>query len=70
MFTLAGAQGKVRGVDSLEDVGDRIETVAEFAMREKTVVAVTGPVDLVSDGARIVKVKNGGYEYTGMYVVE
>jgi hydroxyethylthiazole kinase len=59
VFTLAGAGGKVRGVDSMEDVGERDAVIAEFARREKTVVAVTGAVDVVTDGTRIVKVKNG-----------
>jgi hydroxyethylthiazole kinase len=59
VFTLAGAGGKVRGVDSLEDVGERDAVIAEFARRQKTVVAVTGPVDVITDGVRVVKVSNG-----------
>jgi hydroxyethylthiazole kinase len=59
VFTLAGAGGKVRGVDSLEDVGERDAIIADFARKGKTVVAVTGPVDVVTDGKRMVKVSNG-----------
>jgi hydroxyethylthiazole kinase len=59
VFTLAGEEGRVRGVDSLEDVGERDAVISGFARREKTVVAVTGPVDVISDGVRVVKVRNG-----------
>jgi hydroxyethylthiazole kinase len=59
VFTLAGAGGKVRGVDSMEGVGERDAVIAEFARKQKCAVAVTGAVDVVTDGKRVVKVGNG-----------
>jgi len=59
VLTLAGEEGKVRGVDSMEDVGERDLVVSSFARGQKCVVAVTGPVDLITDGERMVKVSNG-----------
>ena len=58
-ITLAGLGGKVRGVDSLEGLGEREEAVATLARERGLVVAVTGPVDLVTDGRRSVRVHNG-----------
>ena len=43
----------------MEDVGERDAVIAEFARKEKGVVAVTGPVDVITDGVRMVKVSNG-----------
>jgi hydroxyethylthiazole kinase len=59
VLTLVGAGGKVRGVDSMEEIGERDEAVSAFAKKQDLVVAVTGPVDLVADGVRRLKVKNG-----------
>ena len=67
VLTLAGAGGKVRGVDSLEEVGGRDEAISAFAKEQGLVVAVTGPVDLVADGARKLKVKNG-HEIMGRFI--
>ncbi|MBN1334967.1 MAG: hydroxyethylthiazole kinase [Deltaproteobacteria bacterium] len=59
VLTLVGSGGKVRGVDSMEDMAGRDEAVAAWAARNSTVVAVTGPVDLVTDGRRRLYVHNG-----------
>jgi hydroxyethylthiazole kinase len=59
VLTLVGAGGKVRGVDSMEDMGERDEAVATFAKDRGFTVAVTGEVDLVCDGQRKLRVKNG-----------
>ncbi len=56
---LAGAGGRVRGVDSLDEVAGRDDAVAAWAARRSLVVAVTGPVDLVTDGRRRLRVHNG-----------
>ncbi len=56
---LAGQAGGVRGVD----VAGRIEAVdrlaQELAGRTGAVVAATGPVDVLTDGDRTVRVENG-----------
>lgn len=59
VLTLTGEGGKVRGVDSMEDVGERDAVISGFARKQKCVVAVTGPVDVITDGVRVVKVSNG-----------
>lgn len=57
--SLAGAGGKVRGVDSDGVGGSPEQIVRDFAGRLGTVVAMTGPVDFVSDGKRTLRVDNG-----------
>jgi len=59
VLTLAGAGGKVRGVDSMEEMGERDQAVQEFAREQDFCVAVTGPADLVCDGKRMLRVSNG-----------
>ena len=56
---LAGTGGSVRGVDSGGIAGDPVETVRECARATGTVVAMTGPVDVVADGSRVFLVGNG-----------
>ncbi|MBM4248126.1 MAG: hydroxyethylthiazole kinase [Euryarchaeota archaeon] len=57
--SLAGAGGKVRGVDS-DGVGGKPEQITrEYASRLGTVVAMTGPADFLSDGRRTLRVDNG-----------
>jgi len=59
VMTLAGIGGRVRGVDSMEGIGDREDAIGELARARELVVAVTGAIDLVTDGARNVKIHNG-----------
>lgn len=56
---LAGAEARVRGVDSAGVAGDVAAIAREFAARERLVVVVSGPVDVVSDGQRTLFVENG-----------
>jgi hydroxyethylthiazole kinase len=57
--TLVGVEAEVRGVESME-VGREAADLARTAARSLGVtVSVTGPVDHVSDGARIISVANG-----------
>jgi len=57
--SLAGFQGKVRGVDSLDDGKDAVEACRYLAQKHNIVVAATGPVDVVSDGIRTCLIENG-----------
>jgi hydroxyethylthiazole kinase len=57
--TLVGVAAEVRGVESLGAGGDPAELAREAARRLGLVASVTGPVDNVSDGARVIKVANG-----------
>ena len=57
--TLAGRQAEIRGVESLGAADSGAELAREAAKALGLVVAVTGPVDHVSDGERVIAVANG-----------
>ena len=57
--TLVGVEAEVRGVESM-DVGGEAAEIARVAAKSLALVAsVTGPVDHVSDGERVLAVANG-----------
>jgi hydroxyethylthiazole kinase len=56
---LAGAGGKVRGVDSQGSGGDARAIAQAFAEDEGITVVVSGATDIVTDGARVLLVDNG-----------
>jgi hydroxyethylthiazole kinase len=56
---LAGAEGKVRGVDSAGVAGDVAEIARKLADKLGIVVAVSGATDIVTDGTRTFLVDNG-----------
>jgi hydroxyethylthiazole kinase len=57
--TLVGADAEVRGVESIAAGVDAAELAREAARRFRLVASVTGPVDHVSDGERVLAVANG-----------
>ncbi len=57
--TLAGMEAKIRGVESVGSKGDAAVTASQFAKKFGCVAAVTGPIDVVTDGARVLRVANG-----------
>jgi hydroxyethylthiazole kinase len=57
--TIAGCDARVRGVDSVGLSGDPAVVTSELARRLDCVVAMSGQVDTVSDGIRIVRIENG-----------
>jgi hydroxyethylthiazole kinase len=59
MAVLAGVEAEIRGVESISTGGDVAETTRKLASDLGCVAAVTGEVDVVSDGERILKVRNG-----------
>lgn len=59
VLSLKKQGSKTRGVDSIHSVDDAAETAGILAVELGTTLAITGPVDLVTDGTRIVRVKNG-----------
>ncbi|MDO9033942.1 MAG: hydroxyethylthiazole kinase [Methanoregula sp.] len=56
---LAGADGKVRGVDSAGLSGDPVAIAKAFATRAGLTVVVSGVTDIVTDGRRVLLVENG-----------
>ncbi|MGI6412139.1 MAG: hydroxyethylthiazole kinase [Syntrophomonadaceae bacterium] len=62
--SLAGFQGKMRGVDSVDDGSDAIEACRVLAKKYNTIAAATGETDIVSDGERTCLVYNGTSMFT------
>jgi len=56
---LAGADAKVRGVDSAGLTGDPIAIAKAYAACAGLTVVVSGATDIVTDGKRVVLVENG-----------
>ena len=59
VMALAGAAGGVKGVDSTAASHEALEAAKALARDHGCVVAVSGAVDLVTDGARVLGVRNG-----------
>jgi hydroxyethylthiazole kinase len=57
--TLVGVAAEVRGVESIAAGGDPADLALDAARRLGLVASVTGPVDHVSDGERVVAIANG-----------
>ena len=57
--TLVGARAEVRGVESIDTGLDSAELARTAARTFGLVASVTGPVDHVSDGERVLAVSNG-----------
>jgi len=56
---LAGAGGRVRGVDSDGLDADPVETCKALSKKTGSVVVMTGAVDIITDGKRVAVVNNG-----------
>jgi hydroxyethylthiazole kinase len=54
-----GGTSRTRGVDSAHSVLEAAETARELASELGTVLAITGPTDIVTDGDRTFRVDNG-----------
>lgn len=59
IIALAGGQSAGKGVDSRDAVAQAEQSARDIAGRLRTVVAVTGEVDFVTDGQRAVRVAGG-----------
>ncbi|MGV3489197.1 MAG: hydroxyethylthiazole kinase [Tuberibacillus sp.] len=57
--SLAGFSSKTRGVDAVEDVEDREIAGKRVASDYNCIVAITGKTDIITDGHRMLKIKNG-----------
>lgn len=59
--TLALGSGTTKGVDAVteENLDDAAEFVKEFARKTGSIIAVTGAIDLVSDGEKCYVIRNG-----------
>jgi hydroxyethylthiazole kinase len=59
ILALGGAVGAVRGVDSTESSSAAVDVARTLAQRTGSVIAVTGAIDYVTDGTRMVEVAQG-----------
>ncbi len=61
ILSLAGEESgsRTKGVDSVHTVDQVTETAVALAKDLKTTLAITGAVDLITDGVRICRVMNG-----------
>ena len=56
---LAGVAAKISGVESVSVADDSANVAEHFARQYGCVAAVTGPIDVVTDGIRLIRVENG-----------
>ncbi|WP_028584338.1 hydroxyethylthiazole kinase [Desulfogranum mediterraneum] len=59
ILSLRDAQSVTRGVDSVHTVDEAAAASSLLAGELATTLAITGPVDLVTDGSRVLHVANG-----------
>lgn len=59
IVSLGSEQSTTKGVDSTSSVQDAALTASFLAKELETILAITGPVDLVTDGSRVVHIGNG-----------
>jgi hydroxyethylthiazole kinase len=65
VLSLAKKEARTKGVDSVHSVDEAEGAAIALATHLKTTLAITGKVDLITDGKRILKVHNG-HEMMGM----
>jgi len=59
ILSLKNSGSKTKGVDSIHSVEDASDTAKVLAKELQTTLAITGSVDLITDGERTVHVSNG-----------
>jgi len=59
ILSLKNDESKTKGVDSLHSVDEAAESAKILALELGSTLAITGPIDLVTDGRRVLRVANG-----------
>ena len=59
ILSLRHADSKTKGVDSVHSVDEAADTARILAEELQTTLAITGPVDLITDGQQVIRVSNG-----------
>ena len=59
IIALAGAGAGGRGVDAADSTDAAADAATSLALAHGSVVAVSGPVDLITDGHRVARIANG-----------
>jgi hydroxyethylthiazole kinase len=66
IIALAGAGAGGRGVDAADSTDAAAEAAVHLALAHGSVVAVSGPIDLITDGRRTARIANGDVVLTRM----
>ena len=59
VLSLAQEGSRTKGVDSIHSVEEAADAALMLAKELNTTLAITGPIDLITDGKRVYKVLNG-----------
>lgn len=59
MAVLAGYRADIRGVESAGVLANPADVAVAFAGKYGCVAAITGPIDIVTDGGRVARIHNG-----------
>ncbi len=59
VLSLGNKKSKTKGVDSVHSVDEAADTAKALAKKLGTILAITGPTDLITDGEKALMVKNG-----------
>jgi hydroxyethylthiazole kinase len=59
ILSLRHEDSKTKGVDSVHSVDEAADTARILAEELQSTLAITGPIDLVTDGQRVIRVSNG-----------
>jgi len=59
VLSLRGGDSRTKGVDAIHSVEEAAEAARILARELDLTLAVTGPVDLVTDGDRLIRIRNG-----------
>lgn len=66
ILALCGAHAAGKGVDSVHTSEDAAQIAKEYAQKMKTIVAVSGETDFITDGKEIAEVRGGDVMLTGI----
>ncbi len=59
ILSLGDENSKTKGVDSMHSVDEAAETAKMLSSELKTTLAITGAIDLVTDGEQVLRISNG-----------
>jgi len=59
ILSIASDDIKTKGVETVHDAEQALETAREAAREIDSVVAITGPMDLIADGNKVIRCYNG-----------
>jgi hydroxyethylthiazole kinase len=64
LIALSGGSGGGKGVETTASSNDALDCIKDLALRTGAIVAVSGPVDYITDGTQVFAVKGGDIRLT------